>query len=95
VVPTASGAFWGVVAFDTAAMDFEYDVPFPTVKLGIAAAGTPLSSVPLIENATVNGTTGAFSGSVPRPSTSGEYVVVAQACYGSSSCGLSSTSVTI
>ncbi|HEX9823617.1 MAG TPA: hypothetical protein VGB51_04390, partial [Actinomycetota bacterium] len=94
VVPTTSGAFWGLVAFDQATQDEDYVVPGPTVKLGIATAGTPASQVPLSENATVNGT-GAFSGIVPRPSQSGEYVIVAQACYGANSCGVSTTTVTI
>jgi len=73
----------------------EYTVPGPTVRLGIAPAGTPPELVPLTVSATVNVTTGAFNGFLPKPAGSGEYVVAAEACYHADACGSGSTTVTV
>lgn len=94
VVPTAAGAFWGVVAIDRGAHDLDYTVPGKSVKLGIAPAGTPEASVALLETAVVNASS-AFSGSLPKPSQAGSYIVVAEACYGPESCSRTSTTITI
>jgi hypothetical protein len=98
VNPTASGVIWGGLRLDLggAAQDEEYVVPGPTVQLGIAPAGTPAAQVPLATAGVVNTTTSAFTGSVAKPSQAGEYVLVAQACFGAGSCGeRSSTAVTV
>ncbi len=96
VVPTVSGAVWGVLLLDSASQDEEYRVPGATVKLGIAPASTAVDSVELGTPATVNQTSGAFSGQLVKPITPGSYVVVAQACFGDNSCGArSSTTITI
>lgn len=75
----------------------DYTVPFASVKLGIASEGTPVEDVALTVNAgTVNATTGAFSGTLPKPlAGSGAYIVVAQACYSPTVCGTASTTITV
>jgi hypothetical protein len=94
VVPTAAGVFWGLVAIDRGSHDIDYTVPAKSVKLGIAPAGTPEGAVALQENATV-ATNSSFSGLIPRPSQPGDYIVVAEACYGAESCSRASTTITI
>ncbi len=78
----------------------DYTVPFASVKLGIATAGTPAEEVPLtvaLSGATnPNPTTGAFSGALPKPlAGSGTHIVVAQACYSPTVCGTASTTITV
>ena len=80
---------------DGAALDEAYTVPGAKVSVGIAPAGTDESAVALTGTATVNTTTGAFSGSIPKPAQAGSYIVVAQACYAPDNCGLKSTTITI
>lgn len=87
---------YGILTLD----DFfaeDYVVPGATVKLGIATAGTPENEVALTVNAgSVNATTGAFSGSLPKPPAgSGLHIVVAQACYAADVCGTASTTVNV
>ena len=81
--------------YDSFTVREPYTIPGNLVELGIAPAGTPEDAVPLTVKATVNNTTGAFSGSLPKQATPGEYVVVAKACFGPQSCGLSSTTITV
>lgn len=78
---------------DGASLDEGYTVPGAKVRFGIAPAGTDESAVALTGIATVNATTGAFTGTVPKPPTAGSYIVVAEACY--DNCGIMSTTVTI
>lgn len=92
---SASGALWGVPILDTAGMDIDYVVPGATVQLGIAPEGTPPELVPLTGTGTVNLTTGGFSGTLPKPAQPGAYTVAAQACYGSASCALAATTITV
>lgn len=67
----------------------------PKVELGIAPAGTPLSKVPMSEEAVLN-PDGSFRGSLSADGlSSGEYTVVASACYGQETCGRRGTSVAI
>jgi hypothetical protein len=79
---------------DAVFQEVDYVVPSATVQLGIAPAGTPAEAVALSSAAAVTVATGAYSGSIPKPGP-GSYIVVAKACYGPSSCGLSSTTITI
>lgn len=91
----ASGQQWlnsGQPDFMT--IENEYGVPSRVVKVGIAPAGTDPASVALTTTGTVNAAN-AFSAQLPRPATPGSYVVVAQACFGAGSCGLSSTTITV
>lgn len=80
---------------DGAFMEEEYEIPKAKVSLGIAPAGTPVESVAVSTPGAVNAGTGVFSGTLPKPATPGEYIVVAEACYGSSNCGRSSTTITV
>jgi hypothetical protein len=97
VSPTAAGAVWGVLRLDGsgASQDEEYTVPGPTVKLGIAPAGTPAEQVLVTANAPVNLNTSAFAGIVAKPAQPGNYIVVAEACYTGADCVRSSTPVTV
>jgi len=96
VVPTVSGLVWGVLLLDSASQDEEYRVPGATVNLGIAPASDPVDSVALTATATVNQTSGAFTGQLVKPTTPGSYVIVAEACFGDNSCSArSSTTITI
>lgn len=74
-----------------------YKVP-GEVKLAIAPLGVEPAASAFASNATFNGTTGAFSGSVARPATAGEYTVWARTCFGKSealTCVLGSSNVTV
>lgn len=74
-------------------IDTEYEVPGPSVTIGVAPAGTPVDEVPLTASATVSGGS-SFVGAIPAPGP-GSYVVVAKACYTSTSCGVSSTTIDV
>lgn len=93
----ATGDTWFInLGGDQAVMDQDYVVPGPTVKLGIAPAGTPESQVPLDTTAAVDAATGNFDGAINTSGLApGSYVVVARACYGTGNCGTASTTVTI
>lgn len=91
----ASGRAWfWDFGGDAMFMDFDYTVPGPTVRLGIAPAGTPPELVELTGTATLS-SDGSFTGTLPAPGEPGDYVVVAKACHGTASCGLAGTTITI
>lgn len=95
VIPTAGGGvWWPGIHIDAGIHEFDYAIPGKALKIGIAPAGTAPEAVSLTTNATVSGTNN-FTGSLPKPAQPGSYIVVAQACYGAESCGLSSTTITI
>lgn len=71
-----------------------YTVPGPSVRLGIAPAGTAPEDVPLTVDAAL-AADGTFTGALPAPTTPGAYTVVTQACYGTTSCGQGATSITV
>ena len=87
--PTAAGAQTITNVFDTGTHD-EYVVPAPTVHLGMAPAGQPVT---YSTTGTVD-SEGAFSGTLPAPASPGTYDVGAQVCFGTN-CGTSSTQITI
>ena len=98
VSPTAAGAVWGVVRLDGsgASQSEQFDVPGATVKLGIAPAGTPVENVVLDGVGSVNTSTQTFSGALDKPAAGpGNYIVVAEACFGADNCALSSTPLTV
>lgn len=87
--------FWCCFILDGFVVD-DYQIPVAAVELGIAPAGTPPDAVPLTETGTVDAKTGSFTGSLDTSALSpGEYVVVAEACYGAGNCGMGSTTVTV
>lgn len=93
VVSTLGAA--GVVWFtnnggDSIAVD-DVTLPVPSVRVGIAPAGTPESDVALTAPAALSGASG-FSTVLPAQPT-GSYVVVAQVCY-SEACGSKSVGYT-
>lgn len=88
--------FWlGAPQPDNFTMEQEYTVPGAVVKTGIAPAGTDPAAVALTKAATANASTGAFSASLAKPATAGEYIVVAEACYTGADCVRASTTVTV
>lgn len=89
VRPSALGAVTPGVTFDGAEHQ-TYVRPSPTVRLGIATAGTPEGSVNFNKSASV-GAAGSFTGSITAPTT-GSYDVWAKACLGAT-CGTRSVRV--
>jgi hypothetical protein len=74
-----------------------YKVP-GEVKLAIAPLGAEPAASAFASNATFSHTTSAFSGTVPRPATAGEYTVWARTCFGKAealTCVLGSSNVTV
>lgn len=94
VVASVSGAAWGVHTFDQANTPTDYTVPAPTVRLGIGPAETPPEDIDLTGAGALE-PDGSFTGTLPLPDTSGDYIVVAQACYGPDSCGVATTEITV
>ena len=90
VQPAVAGAVTPGVTVDTAT-HADFAVPTPTVRLGIAPAGTTEGNVSFAREATLN-PDGRFAGSVTAPSA-GAYDVWARACLGAS-CGARSQRVT-
>lgn len=80
VSPGASDALWFTngAGGDTMGAE-EFVVPTSVVRVGVAPAGTSLDEVALTTSKDVPGT--AFNLKLPRPTTPGSYVVVAQACH--------------
>lgn len=73
----------------------EYVVPAPTVRIGVAPAGTPPEQVPLTATATVLPDS-SFRGMFPLEEIPpGDHVVVAEACYGEENCGHAATSLSV
>jgi len=65
----------------------DYVIPGATVRLGIVEAGTPIDGVALSADASIDAGAGSFAGALPAPVQAGDYVVVAEACYGEGNCG--------
>lgn len=90
----ASGAQWlNNGQPDFMYIDNDYEVPGARVSIGVAPEGTPVEQVALTGTTTLNG--GSFAGVLPRPAAAGRYVVVAKACYTSTSCGTASTTIEV
>lgn len=81
------------VDLDRMSVQQQYRVPSPAVRVGIAPIGTPEAEVALAA-ATLQGD-GAFDAVVGAPEMPGDYVVVAEACYGTATCASATTTVTI
>lgn len=84
----------GRVLFDqTPASEVGYTVPGPSVRVGIAPAGTAPENVALTVDGSLDND-GTFTGQLAAPSVPGDYVVAAKACHPADSCGLATTTVT-
>lgn len=94
VIPSLSGFNWIYAPLDELpAQTTPYTIPGPSIRVGIAPAGTAPSDVPLIVSGTL-AADGTFTGEVPIPDTPGEYVVAAAACVGEL-CGSKSTGIVL
>ncbi|HEX9823069.1 MAG TPA: hypothetical protein VGB51_01580 [Actinomycetota bacterium] len=79
--------------FDDMFAEDPYTVPSRTVLLGMGAAGDPDGAISLNIPATVT-PTGSFAADLPKPAT-GDYRVLAKACFGPQSCGTGSANFTV
>lgn len=70
-----------------------YTVPGPTVRVGVAPAGTAPEAVELTKAGSFK-TDGTFSATLPKPEP-GDHVVAAEVCYTDTDCALTSTDVTV
>lgn len=93
-VASASSTSFAAVFLDSVPPSQDYRIPAPVVRVGAAPAGTPPAEVALTTAAAIQDG-GGFTASMPAPSTPGEHLVVAEACYGEGTCALASTTVTI
>lgn len=91
--PAVGDAWFTNLGGDSMSHD-DYIVAGPSVKLGIAPAGTNPAAVALTKTATVASNGSAFASTLPKPAA-GSYVLVAEACYTGADCVLSSTDITV